>query len=669
MMSYLQSIYQESSMRRHLFLLYFVAVSIFLPFQGEAAKYPDLTPRLVREKFNEIMKSHASYHELTPEIAKRAMQNFLEELDPTKTYLIGSDIEVWVNPSDELLNKVISDYNKNNFSTFEEMQNVMVKAIQRHHELAKEIHNEDLPKRVNPEEFKDMKWAETPQELLSRMEKIKGLRVESSAKMNEELKEKALLRLAKAESQFEEEILTPDPKKREQILLTKVLKAFASALDTHTSYFTPEEATQFVIDVQQRLFGIGAQLRDDINGFTVVKIVKGGPAYESKELKINDRIIAVNGEPVVGMDIRDAVSLIRGEANTPVTLKVIREVKEGDKTSEETLDITLMRGEVVLKESRYESSYEPYGDGVIAYIRLFSFYQDPDHSSATDIEQELEKIKKDHKVLGVVLDLRSNSGGILAQAVAVTGLFITKGVVVSIKDETGEVQHLRDVDAKTIWNGPLIVLTNRLTASASEIVAQALQDYGRAIVVGDDHSFGKGSYQTFTLNLDKATVHPLGEYKVTRGRYYTVSGKSPQLVGVSADIDVPGPLFESEIGERFAKYPLDTDKIKENFEDDLTDVPLYQREKIASLYKFNLQPRLHVYEKYLSLLKKNSEERVANSKNYQNFLKEVKKKDKSIEEEEEPTYPFGQNDLQLNETYNIMQDLIYLMITKNITAP
>jgi len=299
-----------------------------------------------------------------------------------------------------------------------------------------------------------------------------------------------------------------------------VLKAFANALDTHTEYFTPEEAQQFLIAVQQRLFGIGAALRDDLNGFRIIKIVEGGPADRSGELKINDLVIAINGEPVVGMNINDGVQLIRGEENTPVTLTVVREIPDDHEKKEETLDISLMRGEVLIKESRYEVSYEPYGDGIIAYLRLFSFYQDPEHSSANDLAAEFEKLKKEHKILGVLLDLRNNSGGLLVQAVEVTGLFITKGVVVSIKDENGAVQHLRDVDGSSMWNGPLVVLINRLSASASEIVAETLQDYGRGIVVGDDHSYGKGSFQTFTLTADgKSHVNPEGEYKVTRGRY------------------------------------------------------------------------------------------------------------------------------------------------------
>ncbi len=150
-----------------------------------------------------------------------------------------------------------------------------------------------------------------------------------------------------------------------------------------------------MINVQQRLYGIGAQLRDDINGFSVMKIIEGGPAAIGKQLKVKDRIIAVNGEPVVGMDIEDAVDLIRGEANTPVSLTIIREVKglDGQK-KEEKLDLSILRGEVVLKETRFKTSYEPYGDGVIGSLKLHSFYQDKGSSSAADLREEIEQLKK-----------------------------------------------------------------------------------------------------------------------------------------------------------------------------------------------------------------------------------------------------------------------------------
>jgi carboxyl-terminal processing protease len=624
------------------------------------AKLPDLTEKDVTEQMQEILKAHAQHKELNRELMKRAFNNYLDELDPTKTYFIEKDIKEWTDPSDQTLDKALAEYKKDTFSTFQQITDKFIEVIPRKHAIEETIDLNNLPKDVNAEEFKDLKWAKSEDELKDRILKIKALQAKSSAKLPEETRQKALQRIAKRQTKFEDDILTPDPELKKRSVLTNALKAFASSLDTHTAYFTPDEATQFMINVQQRLFGIGAQLRDDINGFTIVKIIEGGPAANSKELKVKDRIIAVNGEPVVGMDITDAVELIRGEENTPVTLTLVREVQEDSKKREETHDITLNRGSVVLKETRYEATYEPFGDGVIVDLKLFSFYQDKDSSSAEDLEKAFKDIQKEHLVKGVILDLRSNAGGMLTQAVAVTGLFITKGTVVSIKDDTGHIQHLRDLDGKTMWDGPLIVLINRGSASASEIVAQALQDYGRALIIGDDHSFGKGSFQTFTLGGTKANeVNPKGEFKVTRGRYYTVSGKTPQLVGVQSDIVTPGVFSESEVGEKYNKYPLENDKIRPNFDDDLLDVPFTQRDRIRLLYKFDLQKQLHTYDRIKERLKENSANRLAHNSNYQSFLKEVKKK--SDEFDPDQIEDFGQNDLQLQEAFSIMKDMIVLL--------
>lgn len=640
------------------FLILLLAFNL-VSFSANANKLPDIDSQKVLNKVHEIIKSHASHTELTPEIMKRVISNYIDELDPNKIYFIESDIDPWINPSQALLDKTLKQYNSGDFSLFFQIRNQMLKAIARRKQLDKQVNNADLPENVEPKEFKDMKWVNSEEELLSRLERIKALQIETSRKLNEELREKSLQRIEKHQTKREEEIKNPDTRHAEQFVLSSILKATASALDAHTSYFTPGEATQFMINVQQRLFGIGAQLRDDLNGFTIVKVIEGGPAAENKQLKVKDRIVAVDDEPVVGMDILSAVELIRGKEGSPVKLTVIRDVGDEKNKKEEKLNITITRGEVVLKETRFETAYEPFGDGVIAYLRLYSFYQDPEYSSASDLAKEIEKLKADHHVKGIILDLRDNSGGLLSQAVGVTGLFITKGVVVGVKDNTGNIQYLRDLDGKMMWDGPLVVLVNRASASASEIVAQTLQDYGRAIIVGDDHTYGKGSFQTFTLNVGKdGQVNPEGEYKVTRGRYYTVSGKTPQLTGVLSDIILPGHLSEIDIGEQYSKYPLENDSIKPNFDDDLSDVPYSQRNKIRLLYKYDLQKKLDTYTSYMPILKSNSGYRIENNKNYQALLKEIKKENLLEDESKEQ---FGQNDLQLTEAYNIMKDLIMLM--------
>lgn len=637
-------------MAGRLFLLFFLLCA-----QLGFAKPPALTSKDTKNKIEEILKAHVCHQSLTPELTMRTLQNFLEELDPGKTYFIETDISAWLDPSPELLNITTQDLRNGSFTTFETIHAAMLAAIDRRNAIEKQIQSSPLPSNIQSIEFKDLKWSKSEEELSDRLLRIKSLQLQTAQKIDPETQEQFLNRISKRRLNREAELITASTDERKQLVLSYVLKATSSALDSQTIYFTPAEANQFMIQVQQRLFGIGAQLRDDLSGFSIVRLVDGGPASLSNKLKIGDRIVAVDHEPVVGMDILEAVQLIRGPQGSNVILTVLRETKNGDLSKEEKLDFEIVRGEVVLKETRLESYYEPYGDGVIAILHLFSFYQDSKSSSTTDLAAAFEALKKEHNVKGVILDLRNNSGGLLPQAVSVTGLFISKGVVVSVKDNTGQVHHLRNIDGKKIWDGPLMVLTNRTSASAAEIVAQTLQDYGRAFVIGDPETFGKGTFQTFTLEASNfGKVNPKGEYKVTRGRYYTVSGKSPQLVGVKADIVVPGIFSEMEIGEKFAKYPVETDQIPSNFQDDLADVPPMHRYQINRMYKEEMQPVMTVFQPYLEKLKKNSELRISQNKNYQNFIKELGKKDDLAD-----TFDFfGQNDLQLTETLNVMKDFI-----------
>ena len=187
-------------------------------------------------------------------------------------------------------------------------------------------------------------------------------------------------------------------------------------------------------------------------------------------------------------------------------------------------------------------------------------------------------------------------------------------------------------------------------------IIPSAKDYGRAIVVGEE-TFGKGSFQTFSLDASKnAKINSTGEFKVTRGRYYTVSGKSPQLVGIQADIDIPGILSQLEIGEKFSKHPLENDEIIPNFDDDLADIPQIHRKRLSLLYKHNMQQKMTNFTQYLDILKKNSKNRLENNKNYQDFLTQIKNKNF----ESKPVELFGLSDLQMQEALNIAKDLAFL---------
>lgn len=623
------------------------------------AKLPELTPKATKEKLEEILKNHASFQAISPDLMERIFVSYLDAIDPSKCYLFEEEVAPWTHPTSDLLEKAALETKQGNYALFHEIHQLFLKGIERRALLEEKIKDLPISKEVDRDEFKDlskMAWCKDEKELETRILKIKSIQSYSAEKLAEEDATRLLQVIEKRRLNRENE-LKGDESGIEKVVLTYFLKAATHSLDSHTSYFTPSEANQFMIQVQQRLFGIGAQLRDDLDGLLVVRILENSPASKSGKIKINDKIIAVNHEPVIGLDITEAVELVRGPQGTPVLLTILRKTDEGT----EKLEIELIRGEIVLEESRLETQVEPFGDGAILTLRLFSFYQDEKFSSASDIEKAFQEIKKDETIKGIILDLRGNGGGLLSQAVAVTGLFIKNGIVVSVKDNTGKVHHLRRTEGEPIWDGPLVVLVNKASASAAEIVAQTLQDYGRALIVGDERTFGKGSFQTFTLDpIGNPVINKEGEYKVTRGRYYTVSGKSPQLEGVCADIVVPGLLSKLEIGEKYSPFPLANDEIEAHFDDDLSDLSAFQRVKLKKSYRQNLQQPLQLYLPQKEKLQNNSKKRIGNNPHYQNFLSDVEKDNFDSMQVD----LFGKHDLQHVETLNIMKDLIHLRETK-----
>ncbi|NGX31389.1 MAG: Tail-specific protease [Chlamydiae bacterium] len=638
-------------MRNFKFFFLFFLFPLFL-----LAKAPDLTNKDVHVILNQIFREHAKYKELDEKIAQRALHLFIEELDLAKVYFTHDEVMRFLKPSKELTRKVVHEFKNKEYKTFFTICALMAQAIKRKEEFSKALKAKHLPNLVQVEEFKNMEFAKNTVCLLERQLRLKGLQYQAMKKLDEDLQDKYLERVEKYERNFEEQILEKDEKKRSNFVYSNILKAVAASLDAHTHYLTPQEATQFMIQVQGKVFGIGAQLQDDLNGLTITKIMKGGPCEKHGSIHLKDRIVAVDKEPIVGWSILDAVALIRGEKGKSVQLTIIR--KDKDK-KEQKLDVEIIRDEIVIEEIRLEKEQIPFGDGVIGYFRLHSFYEDLKTSSAKDIEKGIKEMQKKN-LHGVILDLRDNSGGLLPSAIDVTSLFIRKGVVVSMKDNDGKIMHFRNLNAQVAYLGPLIVLVNKLSASGSEIVAQALQDYGRALIVGET-SFGKGTAQMFTLD-GSATgkVNPKGEFKVTKGVYYTVSGKSPQLVGVKPDIEMLGITNALELSEEFSKYPLENDQIQDHFDDELADIPFFQRQRLKEMYKIGRQKKEDLFAQYLDTLKTNQKVRTEKDQDYQAFLKALKNNDEN--------YELKMRDFQKEEAVALLKDFIFMQQFRSTKA-
>lgn len=599
-----------------------------------------------------IFRSHARYKHYSSEIVRRSLLNFIEELDPLRVYFIQEDIDEYLDPSPTFLKQVMNDYYHQKFSAFYDIYRCFLKAIHRRNEIEKEIFLEEIVLSSSlAREPLDSNWARDSEGLKIKLLKFNELQRVAAKNLPSDVQRDLLWqRIQKRRLLKEKEFVDASFEDQKRQVLVYFLKAVSGSLDSHTMFFTPQEARQFFIQVQQKLFGIGAQLRDDLDGFTIVHMIPGGPAQRSGLLKIGDKLVAVDREPIAGMDITEAVEWIRGPRGSTIALTVLR--SEG--SYQKQIEVNITRDEIILTESRYNFEGEPYGDGIIGYLALHSFYQDSSSSSYQDLKQAVQELQASSKVYGIILDLRHNAGGLLPQAIDVSGLFIKNGVVASIKDHTGLIQRLRNIKGEVAWEGPLLVLIDRFTASAGEIVASAASDYGRALIAGDCYSYGKGTYQALSIDSEnQGKINPIGEYKVTRGVYYSVGGESPQKQGVLSHIEVPGILNFLEIGEKFSKYPLEGGQIPPAYEDDLSDIHPLQRGKWRKILGDDIQKRESTIFPFIPDLAKHSQKRIQNNENYQWFLSEVQRDKGGFD-----LTLSGQNDLQLEEAYNIMKELI-----------
>lgn len=342
------------------------------------------------------------------------------------------------------------------------------------------------------------------------------------------------------------------------------LNSFVGQFDPHTFYFKPDDKEKFDVSISGNFDGIGARLSKVDGNVKIVDVIIGGPVWKDKLLDVGDIILAVgqaDQEPIsiFGMKLDDSIKLIKGPAGTTVTLRI-------KKLDGQIKDVKIKRDVVELEETFAKSTLISKNSKNYGYISLPKFYADFDNyknrNSANDVKNEIIKLKN-NGIKGLILDLRNNGGGSLQTVVEMTGLFIEKGPIVQVKSIGNRKKILYDRDAQVYWNGPLVLLINEMSASASEIISAALQDYNRAIIIGSEKSFGKGTVQNivdlnrFISNSD----YDMGAIKVTTDIFYRINGESVQLEGVESDIVIPDSYMYVFDGERDEKNPIKWDKI------------------------------------------------------------------------------------------------------------
>ncbi len=417
-------------------------------------------------------------------------------------------------------------------------------------------------------------WAKTSAELDEIWRKViksQALSLKLAGKTHPEIAKTLTERYERLEKSYNRDINSQD-------VFSIYMNSITESYDPHTNYFSPSAADRFKQSMSLSLEGIGARLQTDNDYTKVVEVIPGGPADKSKLVNVNDRIVAVgqgeDGEvvDVVGWRIDDVVKLIKGPKGTKVTLKILP-AESG--VNGQPMSLTLVRDKIKLEDQQAKKDvihYQKNGkDLKMGVITLPTFYMDfeeyqkgnPNYTSTTRDVQKLIKELEGEKVDGLVLDLRNNGGGSLAEAIDLTGLFIKNGPVVQVKNSSNRIEVGTDDDPGIVYNGPLVVLTNRFSASASEIFAGAIQDYHRGVVVGES-TYGKGTVQT-VIDLERFITDPkneVGQLKLTFQKFYRVTGSSTQHKGVTPDVKLPTALDPEQFGESSSKSALPWDEIR-----------------------------------------------------------------------------------------------------------
>ena len=540
-----------------------------------------------------LKQGHYEPHQIDDEFSQKVFTDFIDQLDPYKRFFLQSDIEEFAR-----YENLIDDQIKSEDLTF---YNVVMERFYQRVDESKAYYKEVLkaPFDFNKDDTFNVDYDTKPfaknkaeliknwqtqlklstlsrlhekiemQEMMSEKPDVADLDNEVVTVENEEpVVIKTFEELEKESRETTEKNLDDIHTMMEELDNTDWFSIFINTMtiqfDPHTNYFAPKDKKRFDISMAGKLEGIGARLQKRDDYTRVAELISGGPAWRGGELEVGDLILKVgqaddSPTDIVGMRLDDAIEYIKGKKGTEVRLTV-------KKIDGSVQVISIVRDIVELEETFVKSSVVEMNDRTFGVINLPKFYIDFNErnfrNSATDMEQEIERLKEEN-VEGLLIDLRNNGGGSLKTAIEIAGLFISDGPVVQVKYR-GEKPNIRsDKDNKIQWDGPVVVLVNELSASASEIFAAAMQDYNRAVIIGSKQSFGKGTVQN-VLPLNNYFKYPkdLGALKMTIQKFYRINGGSTQLEGVVSDIAMPDKYTYFEIGERDEKNPLDWDKIE-----------------------------------------------------------------------------------------------------------
>lgn len=589
-----------------------LTIAILLSFTQDTFAQT-LTCQAVPSLLNVFTTNHFSMNNLNNEIKTRTVALFLKSIDGNKQLLYKKDVA----KMQTQLTDFFEAMRKGNCSALTEVSNVLIERAQENLNIVNEKMKSNFTLRDDTKFQTDSKKRDFPSDLNEKKSLLDAaIQTQVATIMSGDVKfDKAKTQLVKRY----ELSLKRAKELSESKIISYFAESFAHALDPHSDYFPPEQFEEFRISMNLSLEGIGVSLSSD-DGYTVVQeIIPGGSADRAKALEPKDKILSVAQDKketvnIVDMDLSDVVKMIRGKKGTKVTLTVMR--TKGN--NPETFHVTLTRDKVDMKEQAAKVEYQTKKVGdksyKIAVVDLPSFYGGSDKDSRdcyTDMKKIVEEANA-KKADGIVLDLSLDGGGILQDAVKIAGLFIKTGPVVATQDVKKNREVLSDEDPKVYFNGPFMILTSRQSASASEILAGAMRDYHRALIVGGDHTYGKGTVQV--LN---PLPFNLGAMKLTTQMFYLPGGNSTQNLGVASDISMPTYLDSEDLGEQFMDYALPPSKTE----------PFISME--SALGKEPNEKWTPVNDALVTLLKEKSAKRVASNEEFKEIQKDLEETKKN----------------------------------------
>lgn len=570
-------------------VLAFTAFSIFVGFRSQGRNDNDDNPKsryakILRNVGILLEEAHYSPKKIDDNFSKDVLKKFLKDLDDDKNMFIQSDIDNFK----KFENRVDDEIHGANVETFFAINEVYLKRqnevsqlykdylvkpfdFSKEEELEKDAEKISYAKTIaerNDRWRKQLKFMVLDKYVaaLDDREKNKGKKdfvIKADSTLEREAREQV-------RKQFDRYFTTKKNRETVDVNFSTFVNAITGTMDPHTDYFPPIDLRTFKESMKGSFFGIGAQLKDDDGKIKIASLVSGGPAWKGGELKENDEILKVGqgtAEPVdvTGYSVTDAVKIIRGSEKGSEVRLTVRKV-------DGTIKVIILKRDDIKLEDTFAKSAIINGTHRIGYIYLPEFYADFDRPNgprcAKDVAKEIEKLKEE-KVEGIVLDLRGNGGGSLYDVVEMAGLFIEEGPIVQVKGRGDKSQVLKDKNKGILWDGPLAVMVNETSASASEIFAAAIQDYKRGIVIGSTSTYGKGTVQrNIPLNPENENVlfsnpntEDLGTVKLTLQKFYRINGDATQLRGVVPDIILPDEMEYLKFREKDNPASLKWDEI------------------------------------------------------------------------------------------------------------